>query len=228
MKINKLHLANDYLIYTEAVNYLGDLLEQVVGLHDFKRLLYNGKILVYMGYEDGEYSGVNLADMDKNSSIKMLRTEHTLGSNGNGYYLMHILEFELTVNDFYKNFPTGLPEEKIRMDRLFKDLDDKDPSLRYSLGVATKTACFSRHEIENLALELNKSATKQEESLSNSALLMIAKALEHYQNQDNRRHTQALYFSDVLFEEGVKGLGDRTVNGLLSKAQKALAEARKK
>lgn len=65
------------------------------------------------------------------------------------------------------------------------------------------------------------------ESPANSALLVVGRALELYLDGGPSRN-QARFVADLQQgHETVRGLSDRTINGLLAKARGALADARK-
>lgn len=102
-------------------------------------------------------------------------------------------------------------------------------------------ALFKPADIEDLAVKINGKSPAQEEleqlrqrvaeleseSPANSALLVIARALELYLDGPANRN-QASFVADLQQgHETVHGLSDRTINGLLAKANKALENARK-
>lgn len=88
---------------------------------------------------------------------------------------------------------------------------------------------FIPTDIENLAAQINgnHSEKQQNQSLNNSALLLIGRALELYL-QDGTNRNQDRFVSDIIEGNDLYGLKERTIKGLLSKANKALEEARKK
>lgn len=102
-------------------------------------------------------------------------------------------------------------------------------------------AHFKPTDIEDLAAKINgKSHAHEEleqlrqrvtelesESPTNSALLVIARSLELYLG-DGANRNQVRFVADLRQGHGtVRGLSDRTIDGLLAKAKEALANARK-
>lgn len=104
--------------------------------------------------------------------------------------------------------------------------------------VIDKARNMSEGQIIDLIAENNQlverlrklEATKElaGERPDDSALLLIAKALEIYQGGEPRRYTQDRFVKEVAKgDENVRGLGDRTVKGLLADAKKLLADRRR-
>lgn len=80
---------------------------------------------------------------------------------------------------------------------------------------------------QNQKLKADLRKKPNNESPKNSALLLIARALEIYQQGDPMRYTQDRFINDVIGDENIHGLGDRSIKGLLAEAKKLLKDRRK-
>ncbi|CBL44302.1 hypothetical protein HDN1F_07190 [gamma proteobacterium HdN1] len=90
-------------------------------------------------------------------------------------------------------------------------------------------AHFKPADIECLVAKINGSLSEkqQNDSIKNSALLLIGRALELYLEGEKNRN-QERFIADIIGENKIYGLSERTIKSFLSNANKALTEARKK
>lgn len=100
----------------------------------------------------------------------------------------------------------------------------------YALAEKEAESLTSVQVVEILAENRALRAAQRErptEQLADSALLLIARALELYQGGEPRRYTQSRFVDDIIEDEKIRGLSKRSINGLLAEANKLLKDKRK-
>lgn len=192
-----------------------------------------------------------------NKKIKLFLAKDYLDWREAVEMFCYLTETEATPSDFVAlarkyqtpvysySYPNGLPSEYTYHEDspsflAYGSYSEKEAAIYCDFGsgdsvwdnegiIHSNLAHFKPTDIKNLAAQINDnhSDKQQNQSLENSALLLIGRALELYLQGGNNRN-QDRFVHDIIEENKLYGLSERTIKGWLSKANKTLDEARKK